>query len=337
MAPEVEYRFQNLEGPVKAKRRRLRGACDVCRHRKIRCDASEKRGQKCSNCISCGTECTHLYIAQKKSQAFRYHQDANSRGKSLAELQEGMDPLLKTILSGSYQAPTNPVLAREVIIDLARYARTLEAAVANGDGRTASTPSLGPEPSSSISGISPGSIPARESVLESYNKPDDAPAGDGEEISAISDTLANTLKRSLTLSSSTERFFGPSSDVALVDTTTLELEGVSRRWFDQELTIRSVKQHMRPEFWTVYPWEQPPPPENRPYDFPPPDLLENLVQLYYDCVNIYIPLLHRPTFEKSLKAGLHLTDPDFGGLVMGVCAVAARYSNDEQLLGDQLP
>ncbi|KAJ2927989.1 hypothetical protein H1R20_g9099, partial [Candolleomyces eurysporus] len=83
---------------------------------------------------------------------------------------------------------------------------------------------------------------------------------------------------------------------------------------------------MRPEFWTVYPWEQPPSPENRPYDFPPPDLLENLVQLYYDCVNIYMPLLHRPTFEKSLKAGLHLTDPDFGGLVMGVSTSIADRS-----------
>jgi hypothetical protein len=108
---------------------------------------------------------------------------------------------------------------------------------------------------------------------------------------------------------------------------------------------------MRPEFWTVYPvsftyfssrfgnltlvnqWEQPPPPpENRPYEFPPLDLLEHLVQLYFDCVNIYIPLLHRPTFEKSLKAGLHVSDPDFGGVVMGVCGVAARYSNDDRVL-----
>jgi hypothetical protein len=206
-----------------------------------------------------------------------------------------------------------------------------------------------PESSSSTSEASSGSLPPQDSALEIHDKPQ-APPGDLEENAAIACTLANTLKRSLVLNNPTDRFFGPSSNVALVDTTALELEGVSCRFFTQEPTIRSVKQHMRPEFWTVYPvssiyltgqsemltvknqWEQPPAPENRPYDFPPPDLLEHLVQLYYDCVNIYAPLLHRPTFERSLKAELHLSDPDFGGVVMGVCALAARYSNDDRVL-----
>lgn len=83
---------------------------------------------------------------------------------------------------------------------------------------------------------------------------------------------------------------------------------------------------------TFVQWEQVPPTAQQPLYFPEPDLLDDLVKLFFTYVNVYIPLLHRPTFERSVKEGLHNSDPAFGATVLGVCAVASRYSDDERVI-----
>lgn len=72
------------------------------------------------------------------------------------------------------------------------------------------------------------------------------------------------------------------------------------------------------------------------YTYPEQDLLWNLVSLYFEHTNMFLPLLHRPTFEKSLATGQHLWDPSFGMTVLLVCANASRYSDDPRvtLAGD---
>ncbi|KAK6974893.1 fungal-specific transcription factor domain-containing protein [Favolaschia claudopus] len=42
------------------------------------------------------------------------------------------------------------------------------------------------------------------------------------------------------------------------------------------------------------------------FDFPPQPLLLDLIDLYFTQINIYIPLLHRPTFERDVRSSLHL-------------------------------
>jgi len=41
-----------------------------------------------------------------------------------------------------------------------------------------------------------------------------------------------------------------------------------------------------------------------------------------------MPLLHRPTFTKAVREDLHLRDHHFGELVLGLCALASRQSDD---------
>ena len=48
-------------------------------------------------------------------------------------------------------------------------------------------------------------------------------------------------------------------------------------------------------------------------------------------MNLAFPLLHRPTFEQSLAENLHLSDPKFGGVVLLVAAVGARFSSDPRV------
>ena len=48
-----------------------------------------------------------------------------------------------------------------------------------------------------------------------------------------------------------------------------------------------------------------------------------------------MPLLHRPTFDKSVKKDLYLTDQGFAPVFLLVCAIGARYSDDPRVLSDR--
>lgn len=50
---------------------------------------------------------------------------------------------------------------------------------------------------------------------------------------------------------------------------------------------------------------------------------------------MHFPVLHRPTFMKSISEGLHLRHYEFGGVVLALCAAGARYSNDPRNLMEE--
>jgi hypothetical protein len=68
--------------------------------------------------------------------------------------------------------------------------------------------------------------------------------------------------------------------------------------------------------------------------FPPDDLLSKLIDSYFTHVNVITPLLHRPSFERSVALGTHLRDADFGEVLLLVCAVGAHYVDDARVLLD---
>jgi len=68
--------------------------------------------------------------------------------------------------------------------------------------------------------------------------------------------------------------------------------------------------------------------------FPPADLIPQLADLYFEVMNTYEPLLHRPTFQAGLDDDLHFRDPEFAMLVLLVCALGARFSDDERVFLD---
>lgn len=61
-----------------------------------------------------------------------------------------------------------------------------------------------------------------------------------------------------------------------------------------------------------------------------------LIDRYFNETNLYIPLLHRPTFERSIRDGLHLTDRMFGATVLSVCAIGSLFSDDPRVLLDDV-
>lgn len=73
--------------------------------------------------------------------------------------------------------------------------------------------------------------------------------------------------------------------------------------------------------------------ENLPVftQFPPDDLLDTLVEMYFRNMNDYIPLLHEPTFKKGIAEGLHHRHGTFGGTVLLVCANGSRFTKDPRV------
>jgi len=56
-------------------------------------------------------------------------------------------------------------------------------------------------------------------------------------------------------------------------------------------------------------------------------LMIHLVNSYFDNLNIILPLLHRPSFMRSIAEGFHELDQNFGATVLLVCAIGCRYSD----------
>lgn len=71
-----------------------------------------------------------------------------------------------------------------------------------------------------------------------------------------------------------------------------------------------------------------------PDSFPELALMASLIDLYFTYINIYMPVLHRPTFEQGIREGLHLRDEGFGSTVLLVCAVGSKFSDDPRVFVD---
>ncbi|KAG8213977.1 hypothetical protein J3R82DRAFT_10726 [Butyriboletus roseoflavus] len=190
---------------------------------------------------------------------------------------------------------------------------------------------------------------------------DDWTSSDSEEVGELS--LSRGMKRltirgleptqdHCSLADNQVRFHGKSSCFKLIEPTRkLRDEHVNRVTGGEEhnrLTRDSnspinAEALRRPEFWTTPPWElafegfQ-----NRLEDlsrsfveeFPPQDLAISLIKLYFENINPFFPLFHRPTFERQWREGLQHKNTWFGCLCLSVFAVASRWSDDPRVLDD---
>ncbi|CAK5270071.1 unnamed protein product [Mycena citricolor] len=73
------------------------------------------------------------------------------------------------------------------------------------------------------------------------------------------------------------------------------------------------------------------------YVFPPQDLLYSLITLYFEHANLFLPLLHRPSFERDVSRGSHLLDDQLGAIVLLVCAIGSRFSHDPRVHNESTP
>ncbi|KAL1695513.1 fungal-specific transcription factor domain-containing protein [Schizophyllum commune] len=152
--------------------------------------------------------------------------------------------------------------------------------------------------------------------------------------------VVNNMK-TLRITDCSSRYFGPASTFHLVSAALYvkaksdEIQGNTVQQnmvYDQYRD--NYRDHVQKLSWDIMPWEQSlvQDEDYEPLDFPEDDLLQHLIDVYFEIPNMLNPILHRPTFEKELSEGLHKTDWYFGAVVLMVCASAARYTSDRRVL-----
>ncbi|KAF9268428.1 hypothetical protein L218DRAFT_615739 [Marasmius fiardii PR-910] len=285
------------------KKRRLQNACDECRRRKIRCDSATAPGGTCSNCLSVRIECTHQMQQKKRGPKIGASKDCRS--------------LINAILSSSkpYVPPEDPEAVKELLTKLANHARSLERQLSE----LAQATRLWSKSSSINASPAPSNDPSESAAQSEESDVEDS-----------IDSLTHELKN-MSFQHLYRRQFGKSSNYMLVQSAMDSRRDVLR---DPNFTKAFFTRHKRLEFWEPSSWQSKPHRPEPPLTFPEDDLLCDVVDLYFTKVNPIFPLLHRTTFERLTAEGLHLRNRSFGAVVLAVCAIGARQSNDPRNLSE---
>ena len=80
--------------------------------------------------------------------------------------------------------------------------------------------------------------------------------------------------------------------------------------------------HQRSQYWSSLSWKT----EDDNFD-PPQDLIDNLVEIYFNNTGLHRPLLHKKTFKEG-----KMFDKDFRRCLWLVCAIGSRLSDDPRVL-----
>lgn len=124
------------------------------------------------------------------------------------------------------------------------------------------------------------------------------------------------------------KFLGKSSGAHLIRTAMS-----AKQEFNGVDAYKSPFQFQRGELWKPHPWEvKSVTVPKQYYDFPETELRLKLIGLYFAHANTMMPLFHRPTFQTMLDQNMHLRDPEFGAVLLLVCAIGARYTDDPRVM-----
>ena len=272
-------------------------ACDNCRVRKIKCDGPQRsqEGLKCTGCESSNKDCTYVKPAVPKTYISKGYSEA------LENRIERLEALIQKLNPGyDYIKEIGPPISTLTFKN------------------NESNKRKGPE--------SDETIPTSHSQSQTaVNNECDDPDVDELEEKMRCFFLGNP-------NPDLNRYFGSSSSSMLLTVANHYSNNNKSKsepydkdllrhdfWQDSELVAeeKSLNNNL-PLF---------------PQDFPENDLLEHLVESYFNNVNYTFPLLHKPTFLENLKSKKFQWD--FSGVVLLICAIGSQYSDDARVLSDK--
>ncbi|KAH7869744.1 fungal-specific transcription factor domain-containing protein [Lentinula edodes] len=299
---------EDSNGPsstIRPRKRRALRACTSCKKRKVKCDGATMPNNICTSCISLDVECEYSPEQKRRGPKSKLAQP---------QLRNDVQALISTILSAQRLVviPSDETLVRDMLVDLATYARSLEQQLERAQMQLEQAQS----PSSYAMPSTFRSSPAN---FNSHNE--DNPQ----------DLFSLRVKKvSLDQGDqSYQRHVGSSSHFMFMRTA-LEIRDKMSSEKESLGFLGKRRNDLWDEFWIRQPWHHfPPEPVDPPHIFPPDDLLRSLIGIYFDLQHNIYPLLHRPIFEREVFTNkLHTSDRRFGAVVLAVCAVGARLSND---------
>ncbi|RPD58806.1 hypothetical protein L226DRAFT_471190 [Lentinus tigrinus ALCF2SS1-7] len=296
------------------KKRKLQRACDYCRRKKS--DGPDMPNNRCSRCRARRVECTY-------KEAFSVRSSYPSRQVASISLVyvENLESRLERM---------ERLVSKVLHMTLVRIPDTESMPQLCPDGNIPSDPEGSPstvEPSARSPTPHPGSL--RPELLSSLSPPslDQSPTGSGPlEPSGDDDDTDEDLTeglRKLSVESHPYRFHGRSSGMLLLREARQIATG--SQWGQEKGQYRHHVRYSRHSVGSEVPAFD---------DFPPNDLLDTLVELYFRKSNDVLPFLHEPMFKRSIQEGLHLRNSGFGATVLLVCAIASRFTEDPRVLLD---
>ncbi|KAI0033780.1 fungal-specific transcription factor domain-containing protein, partial [Vararia minispora EC-137] len=290
---------ENVLQPTKKRRiRRLQRACDVCRHKKS--DWAVARGNKCTYCRNHDLDCSYTHGTREEKQGISeaYVESLESCIKKMTAYFNHFHP--EVDLSKEFGTPG----------DLDSWMRNRKL------------------PDDSVSAFLPDG-PCTSTINLAPPLKEEPNSSDEDDFKLID------VQRRLQDMQIVDRFLGQASVLGKSSNVMLIKSALDMK-LDNPKSSRSLA-HMRSrrgEFWGPKPWEV----DNkqtfdpRLHDFPAPDLLYALVDLWFTGKHLLWPLLHQPTFMKHLADGLHYREGAFAGVLLMVCACAARHSTDPRVI-----
>ncbi|KAJ7073102.1 fungal-specific transcription factor domain-containing protein [Mycena amicta] len=287
------------------KKRRIQRACDICRQKRRACDGLRTTTKKCTFCSENGLDCVYSGAA------------TTTKRKSYTEVLEGK------------LAETEKLLRKFTThITTNKPEWSTDSPILQHPSLPSSSSTVRPRPGLAVefAAMTIRAVNAEENLEDS----DDS---DAEHVQLARDL--NALK----ISGHREQFMGKSSGAMLVKVAMDLKDAYSspapsaslRSPVSRSQRMNETWNTRRMEYWTSTPWRHAGLARPR-YVFPPADVLSDLVDLYFTHTNAYVPLLHRPTFLHLLKSSEHLRDDKFGAIVLIVCAIASRFSNDPRVV-----
>ncbi|KAI0666880.1 fungal-specific transcription factor domain-containing protein [Trametes maxima] len=287
------------------KRKVIQRACDYCRRKKIKCDGPRMPNKRCSKCISRNAECTYIEPFNKPRYPDGYVENLEKRLQKLEDVLTKLNPdpdLLKSLENEPPDAPS-PKGAP---------------ATATPPPRTSRSPPI-KVPQLAISPSSPASTHEDEADLSD------------EDVVMQREAVEGLSK--LAIHAPGFRYHGKSSGWMFIQATAGFKQEYIRGTGPTPIRERGYYKGV-PKQYELQPWLEQPFTEETipPGDFPPEDLLESLVNHYFRFHNDHTPLLHEPTFRQNIKDRMHLRVSGFGTIVLLVCALGSRHSDDPRVL-----
>ncbi|KAF8315654.1 hypothetical protein DL93DRAFT_2112063 [Clavulina sp. PMI_390] len=293
------------------KKRRVQRACDICRRKKIRCDATTKlsKGGRCSNCASSGSKCTFSNESTKRGPSKAYVDGLENKLASMEEL------LRKLAVRVDIEA--------ELAQHASEFPSYLSGHSLNSVGRRSGSPQ-------STGNLGTLTAPGHNHPATVFDHDDveyESTDTEDDDEEPLPQRITKTLEE-FNIAEGPSLFHGKSSGFGLLKAANL----LKKEQGIQPAPDRAAEPEPSSE------WERRlmaiPPPST--FTFPPEDLARILFDLFFLHFTPFLPVIHQPTFEAQYKSGLHHKNRSFAKSVLLVCAIGSRYSDDPRVYLEEI-
>ncbi|KAH9926304.1 uncharacterized protein BXZ73DRAFT_49447 [Epithele typhae] len=281
-----------------SKKRKLQRACDHCRRKKS--DGPQMPNNRCSRCVTRNMDCTYDEVMQ------------------VSTIFSGLISHTQSTLSKSYVEGLENRLERvEALLNKVCRQQLSSCALARtnaGRSSASKTPTL--EISEALRNMPSISTPYGDTGGQSS----DDEHGQGGLTEAYYKRLLSDVP--------SYRFHGKSSTLVLIHHAMhMKFKLMGPGPAPGEPGYQPIGQYHRHPVCSSLPLVNP-----VVLILPQKDLLDTLVDAYFREVNNLNPVLHEPSFKRSVLQGLHLRRGGFGAVVLLVCANAGRFVDDPRVL-----